>query len=513
MPSNPGSLGPSKRLGLPLLLIIGAVLGVFAPAAVARDLFVSGGAGIDVVDAQSNAITKEVAGSEPFELAVTPDGSRVYGVDTLDDAVSVFDTKTESFVATIPVPKFPEGIAITPDGKAVYVGSSNSGRISVIDTATNQVTGTIFKPGFAPEAIVFSPDGTRAYVANGGIGDDVTIIDTRSKAVIGTVPVNDRPEGIAISPNGALLYVAGTIDGGVSVIDAATATLIKTIPVGESPTAVAVAPDGSRAYASNRDSGTVSVIDAASNQVVGTVEVGTRPKDIAITPDGSRVYVSSENNGVAIIDAQTNQLVGHIDVPFTTAGIAVASTVPRAGLAGIAGRIRPGVPVSLEASSETFVSGTTLYSWSFGDGSTATDSGPLQSHSFAQPGQFQVSVVAGDAGSLPSQPVTEALTVSYPTVEVRCPRAAGKQGCTYKLRVVARAKAKHRKGKHAKQKLLSQSALAKVRIKRGQAQLVPLVPNQPFAAALAPATTLLVHEAVVVGAKHHQAVKRLAVVG
>jgi YVTN family beta-propeller protein len=41
-------------------------------------------------------------------------------------------------VATIPVGKRPWNMAITPDGKKLYVANGRSNSISVIDTASNQ---------------------------------------------------------------------------------------------------------------------------------------------------------------------------------------------------------------------------------------------------------------------------------------------------------------------------------------------------------------------------------------
>ena len=55
--------------------------------------------------------------------------------------VSVIDTN--AVPATIPVGSNPYGVAVTPDGRTAYVANAGSNTVSVIDTASNAVTATI----------------------------------------------------------------------------------------------------------------------------------------------------------------------------------------------------------------------------------------------------------------------------------------------------------------------------------------------------------------------------------
>jgi YVTN family beta-propeller protein len=51
--------------------------------------------------------------------------------------VSVLDTATQTIVATIAVGQRPWNMALTPDGKKLYVACGRSGSVSVIDTERN----------------------------------------------------------------------------------------------------------------------------------------------------------------------------------------------------------------------------------------------------------------------------------------------------------------------------------------------------------------------------------------
>jgi YVTN family beta-propeller protein len=52
--------------------------------------------------------------------------------------VSVIDTATNKIIATIEVGKRPWNMAITPDGSKLYVANGRSDSVSVIDTKTNK---------------------------------------------------------------------------------------------------------------------------------------------------------------------------------------------------------------------------------------------------------------------------------------------------------------------------------------------------------------------------------------
>ncbi len=101
----------------------------------------------------------------------------------------------------------PVGVAVGPDGTRAYVVNSVSNTVSVIDTATNTVTGTI-PVGALPVGVAVSPDGTRAYVTNQD-ANTVSIIDTASNSVIGTIAGFVQPGYPGVCGNGNALLAAG----------------------------------------------------------------------------------------------------------------------------------------------------------------------------------------------------------------------------------------------------------------------------------------------------------------
>ena len=73
------------------------------------------------------------AAAEPF----------AYVANLSSNTVSVIDTATNTVVATVPVGSDPFGVAVTPDGAIAYVANFISNTVSVIDTANNTVVATV----------------------------------------------------------------------------------------------------------------------------------------------------------------------------------------------------------------------------------------------------------------------------------------------------------------------------------------------------------------------------------
>jgi YVTN family beta-propeller protein len=77
----------------------------------------------------------------------------------------VIDTSANKVVATVVVGSEPFGVAVTPDGKHVYVTNvgTNPGTVSVIATATNKVVATVVvgPSVFALNGVAVTPDNSR----------------------------------------------------------------------------------------------------------------------------------------------------------------------------------------------------------------------------------------------------------------------------------------------------------------------------------------------------------------
>jgi YVTN family beta-propeller protein len=190
-----------------------------------------------VFNSAQGFVTKFLVGRVPQAISISPDGSRVYVVDSVDNNVAVHLGLATTFIHVGP---FPEGIAITQDGAYAYVTNGGSSSVSVIATATNQVVKPVIllASGSIPNGIAITPDGNHAYVTKQG-SNDVSVIDTANLEVTGAglpIPVGATPGGIAITPDGNHAYVANIDSDSVSVIDTGLNQVVQDpIPVGKNP--------------------------------------------------------------------------------------------------------------------------------------------------------------------------------------------------------------------------------------------------------------------------------------
>jgi phospholipase C len=259
---------------------------------------------IAVIDTSTNKVVTSIdGGSNPYGIAATPDGKKIYVTNS-----------GASDVSSITVGLYPHGIAVTPNGKFAYVantgpdtGAGGSHSVSVIDTGSDKVVRTI-AVGLTPQTIAITPDGSSIYVT---CYDGVSVIDARTQRVRSRIADYGRAHGVGISPDGRHAYIVESRRNAVSVIDTRHHIRVAHIKVGDYPWNVAFGPDGAVAYVTNANADTVSVIDTARLRVTDTVEVGHVPTGIGATADG--VWVT--NNAASTVQT------------FSTSTLKVSGTV------------------------------------------------------------------------------------------------------------------------------------------------------------------------------------------
>jgi YVTN family beta-propeller protein len=511
---------------------------VLAPTALARELYVGNyeASTVSVLDAATGVPigapnpTGEPSG--PFTLAISPDGRRVYTANFEDDSISTIDTQTKALVgAPIPVGEGPIGIAISPDGTLGYVGNSDDNTVSVVNLVTGTVVGApIPVPGLGgrPMNPILTPDGKKLYVPYSGGGGTVVVIDTATQQVIGTpIPTGEDPYMGAVTPDGRRVFVGDVGGAEVYAIDTATDQLIGgPIPVGESPAGIAIGPDGSRAYVAGLGSETIDVLDTQTLAPVGTIKGAGEAEFATLTPDGKRGFVSHySEDAVQMFDPLGAQVLGDpIPTGDGASGLAVVPNQPPvAVLSAPKKRIRPGVKATFSASGSVDPDGTIAsYGWAFGDDGTATVPTPEVSHVFARPGVYDVTltltdnegcstayVFTGETAYCNGSGVAAkalAVVVSFPGVQVKCPKSAKPGRCTIQLQAVAW------KGKGKNRRLKPLSAKAGKKLKAGKTWIASLKPKKAARDKLARAKKVLVRETRTIDGEKRTRVHKLKVV-
>ncbi|MDW7712381.1 MAG: YncE family protein [Deferrisomatales bacterium] len=169
------------------------------------------GGGVSVVDLRGGHITASLpgtAGFVPLAVAPSPDGLLVYAAFsslTEPGEVRVFEPSGGVPLARIPVGYRPLDIALTPDGQRLFVSHELGASVTVVSTPLREVSGSI-PTGSLPRGLAVSPDGRRVFAANEG-SKTVTVADTATNEVSWTIEAPASPAGVAVSPDGRRAYV------------------------------------------------------------------------------------------------------------------------------------------------------------------------------------------------------------------------------------------------------------------------------------------------------------------
>ncbi len=177
-------------------------------------------------------------------LALSPDGARLFAVNTPDNRLEIFDVGvgTLTHVASVPVGLEPVAVAARTNGE-VWVVNHLSDSVSVVDvtSAANARVVRTLLVGDEPRDVVFAgPSGNRAFITTAHRGQNTPL-----HATIETVLTT---EGIGRADVWVFDATAlGTTLGG-------TPLTIVTL-FGDTPRALTVSPDGSTVYAAVFQSG------------------------------------------------------------------------------------------------------------------------------------------------------------------------------------------------------------------------------------------------------------------
>ena len=138
----------------------------------------------------------------PIEVAVSPDGARLFVLCSGTDELVLADAHTGKLLGRVAVGHVPKGLYL--NGRNAFVANSWSDTVSVVDTGTLQVVRTL-KTGFEPNAVLADRAGATVYTAN-RISNDISVIDLASGTETRRLPAGRGASYLTPSPDGRSVY-------------------------------------------------------------------------------------------------------------------------------------------------------------------------------------------------------------------------------------------------------------------------------------------------------------------
>lgn len=271
----------------------------------------------------ASKVAEVAVGENAADMAVSPDGSRVYLLDDFKNSLTIIDAATKSVAAKIDVAERSTHFVMSPAGDLLFVSARRS--VDVIDTASGSRVRRIPFAG-SPADIEISPDGSRIYVVDVKTAR-VRVIDTATGTALGSVKTRPEPGYLAITPDGSQLYAMGFIGDFLSAVDTGTLKVVKRINIGIGATDIAMSPDGSSAYITDLLGDRALVIDTASNRIADRVRLpySGGAVGVAFSPDGATAYTADYiDDHVTVIDVAAGKVASRIEMTGSPHLIAVS---------------------------------------------------------------------------------------------------------------------------------------------------------------------------------------------
>ncbi len=244
------------------------------------------------------------------DIAVTPDGTRVYVTNPSLNTVSALQVADALGLGSVTVGLQPQGIAITPDGARAYVANTGSNDVSVIvtDPAGPGYNAELRKIAVGPSPVDVAISGTsKVVVVNSGDGT-LSVIDGNPAnlatydRVTATVNCGSAAQAVAISADGTRAYVA--TGAGLAIVDLLAGAVTTTVNCGSAAQAVAISADNTLALVLTA-LGELRVINLAPGtaqyQVVTSVNCGSSAQAVAVSADGTRAFVSLSDGATVLV--------------------------------------------------------------------------------------------------------------------------------------------------------------------------------------------------------------------
>ncbi|WP_229686579.1 YncE family protein [Longimycelium tulufanense] len=136
----------------------------------------------------------------PQDVALSPDGQRIYIADCDADGLWVLDGAATKVERSIPTGDCAHGLYFDREAKRLFVTNRLEGSISVLDAYTGEaITKWHIPGGGSPDMGNLTADGKQLWLS-GRYHNEVYVLSTQDGSLIKRIPVGRGPHGLTVWP-------------------------------------------------------------------------------------------------------------------------------------------------------------------------------------------------------------------------------------------------------------------------------------------------------------------------
>jgi DNA-binding beta-propeller fold protein YncE len=199
-----------------------------------------------------------------------------------------------------PVKISPTGLDIDDGRQLLYVVTKENNSLYIVNLRTKKTIGQYSLPAEGYTCLL-STDQKKLYISCWGCSK-ILIFDTELRKFTGDLLVGDHPNDLCMTKNGRFLFVANANDNSVSVVDLEKTQVLETLnaalypdaPNGSTTNALALSADQKTLYVANADNNCLAVFDVSqpgSSHSKGFIPVGWYPCALKVV--GKKVFVAN----------------------------------------------------------------------------------------------------------------------------------------------------------------------------------------------------------------------------
>ncbi|HET8924489.1 MAG TPA: YncE family protein [Candidatus Acidoferrum sp.] len=227
--------------------------------------------------------------------------NRIFLAAEDNDAVEVFDIRTNKLIHTIRDLDTPHTLLYLSVAKQLWVVDGGDGSIKILDGGTYSVMETV-KLAIGADSAVYDAPRHLLYIAAGGEDAKmsfslISIVDTSTRKRVGDIRVESTNiEAMAIDKTGARLFANVRDRNLVAVIDTAKRTVTSTWPLGEvrGNTPMALDEANQRLFVVGRKPARLIVLDSDSGKIVTTLPTAEITDEMLFDAASKRIYVACD---------------------------------------------------------------------------------------------------------------------------------------------------------------------------------------------------------------------------